>query len=134
MSSASALQGAILATLTADTALASLLGSARRIFDAPPPGTPLPYVLYGPVATRDWSTGTDSGAEHTITLSVRSQASGRTVAHDIADRIRALLHDQTLVLSGHRLVNLRQQALDVRREKDGHITAALRLRAVTEPL
>jgi hypothetical protein len=134
MSSASALQSAILTVLAADTALVALLGSARRIFDAPPPGTPMPYVLYGPATTRDWSTGTEAGAEHTVTLSVRAHASARTAAHDIADRIRALLHDQALVLAGHRLVNVRAQTLDVRREKDGHITAALRLRAVTEPL
>lgn len=134
MSSASALQSAILSTLAADTALATALGSARRIFDAPPPGTPLPYVLYGPDTTRDWSTGTDSGAEHTVTIAVRAHASARRSAHDIADRIRALLHDRPLALAGHRLVNLRQQTLDVRREKDGHLTATLRLRAVTEPL
>lgn len=134
MSSASALQSAIIATLAADTALTTLLGSARRIFEAPPPGTPLPYVLYGPVATRDWSTGTDAGAEHTLTITVRAHASGRTLAHDIADRIRALLHDRSLALAGHRLVNLRQQTLEVRREKDGQTTASLRLRAVTEPL
>lgn len=133
-SSASALQSAILAKLAGDAPLSAALGSGRRVFDAVPPGTPLPYVLYGPVVSRDWSTDTDAGAEHTVTISVRAHASARRTAHDIADRICALLHDQALVLAGHRLVNLRQQVLDIRREKDGHVRATLRLRAVTEPL
>ncbi len=91
-------------------------------------------MLYGPVSTRDWSTGTDPGAEHIVTLTVRAHAAARRSAHDIADRIRALLHDAPLALEGHRLVNLRQQTLEVRREKEGHLAATLRLRAVTEPL
>ncbi len=84
MSPASALQDAILTALAADTALITALGSARRLFDAPPPGMPLPYVLYGPVSTRDWSTGTDPGAEHIVTLTVRAHAAARRSAHDIA--------------------------------------------------
>jgi len=134
-SSATALQGAITSVLAADPALSRLLGGARRIFDDVPPGAQLPYVLFGPVTSRDWSTSTETGAEHTLTLQVVAHAQARRAAQDIADRVRALLHDQPLALARHRLVNLRHTGSEIRRGKDGRaVRAAITFRAVTESL
>jgi hypothetical protein len=48
--------------------------------------------------------------------------------------VRTALHDQALSLAGHRLVNLRHELSEARREPDGDTTHGIvRYRAVTEP-
>jgi hypothetical protein len=129
-----ALQQSIFAALSADTVLTSLLGAAR-IFDDVPQGAAFPYVTFGHSTARDWSTGTDDGNEHIITLHVWSQANGKRQAHEIMGALRAALHDQPLTLSGHRLINLRHEFSDARRDADGETTHGIaRFRAVTEPV
>ena len=72
-SSSFALQKAFFLKLTADAALAALLGGARIYDDVPVRGE-FPYVTFGQTTERDWSTGTDDGAEHVVTLHVWSRA------------------------------------------------------------
>jgi hypothetical protein len=132
-----ALQQSIFAVLTADVALAALLG-ANRIYDDVPQGSALPYLTFGQTTERDWSTGgdpdTDEGREHLLTLHVWSDARGKKQAQDILDAVRAALHDGALTLSGHRLVNLRHEFSEARRAADGEtIHGIARFRAVTEP-
>jgi hypothetical protein len=128
------LQQSIFAVLTADAALTALLG-AGRIFDDVPQGTPPPYVTFGPVTQRDWSTGTEEGAEHLVTLHVWSAARGKKQAHEILGAVRAALHDRPLNLAGHRLINLRHEHSETRRTSDGEtIHGTARFRAITEPL
>ena len=127
------LQQSVFATLVADTAITALLG-ADRIYDDVPQGSPLPYLTLGQSTVRDWSTGTDDGNEHLITLHVWSDAKGKKQASDIADAVRTALHDQPLTLVGHRLVNLRHEFSEARRDPDGAtVHATVRFRAVTEP-
>ncbi len=127
-----ALQKAVLAALVADTALAALVG--ERIHDAPPRAQEFPYVAFGEAGERDWSSGSESGAEHRLTLLAWSRHRGKREALAIAERIVAVLHDAALTLDGHRLVNLRRETSEVRGEADG-VTwrGAVRFRAVTEP-
>src|SRR5262245_39109584 len=134
MSSASwSLQQSVFAALTADSALTSLLGGAR-IYDDVPQGTGLPYLTLGQSTERDWSTGTEDGNEHILTLHVWSNARGKKQAHDIIAAVRSALHDQPLTLTGHRLVNLRHEFSEARRDPDGEaIHGIARFRAVTEP-
>jgi hypothetical protein len=82
----------------------------------------------------DWSTGTEDGTEHDMTVHVWSRERGKRACHLIMAAIRAALHDAPLVLDGHALINLRCAGGEVRREADG-ITwrGAIRFRAVTEP-
>ena len=131
------LQQSIFATLTADTALTTLLGGAR-IYDDVPQGTALPYLTLGQTTERDWSTGgdpdTDAGAEHILTLHVWSDARGKKQAHEILAAVRTALHDAPLTLTGHSLVNLRHEFSEARRGPDGETMHGLaRFRAVTEP-
>jgi len=129
-----ALQQAVFAALAADAPLVALLG-APRIFDDVPQGTDFPYLAFGQTTARDWSTGTEDGAEHTLTLSVWSQARGKKEAHEIMGAVRAALHDAPLALNGHRLVTLRHEFSETRREPDGDtIRGTVRFRAVTEPV
>jgi hypothetical protein len=131
-SSALALQQSLYAALSGDETLVSLLGGAR-IFDSVPQGTPFPYVTLAHSDVTDWSTGTETGDEHIVTLHVWSRDAGRKSVHEIIDRIQTLLHDQSPALTGHRLINLRREYCGVRREPDGDtLRGIIRLRAVTE--
>ena len=126
------------ATLAADSAITALIG-ADRIYDDVPQGAPKPYLTLGQTTVRDWSTGgdpgTDDGNEHLITLHVWSDVRGKKQASEIAAAVRTALHDQPLTLIGHRLVNLRHEFSEARRDPDGAtIHATVRFRAVTEPV
>lgn len=64
-----ALQRAVFSALSKDAALVALLGSAK-IYDDVPQRTDFPYVSFGQSTERDWSTATEDGAEHLVTLHV----------------------------------------------------------------
>lgn len=127
------LQKAIYAKLVADAPLLALLGGAR-IYDDVPRGAAFPYVTFGPSTTRDWSTGTEQGSEHVVTLRIWTKAGGEKAVHLLLEAVRAALHDVTLTLTGHRLVSLRHELSDASRASDGEIYVGVaRFRAVTEP-
>ena len=131
-SSSWALQKAIHARLIADTAILALIGGPR-IYDDVPRQPAFPYVSYGQSTVRDWSTGTDDAHEHIVTLHVWTRANGRKPAHEISSAIEAAIDQQVLVLDGHRLISLRHEFSDVRREADNETWRGIvRLRAVTE--
>ncbi len=127
-----ALQKAIVAALVADTAVGALIGD--RIYDATPRDATFPYLSIGQVNTADWSTGSEGGAEHQVTLHAWSRERGKKECYAIAEAVEAALHDAALTLDGHALVNLRFEFAETRRDPDG-ITyhTAIRFRAVTEP-
>ena len=133
MASASwALQQAIYTSLTSDSALLALLGGVR-IHDDVPERKTFPYVTFAPGTQRDWSTGTETGEEHAIVLHVWSRGGGRKEALAIIATLQDRLHDADLALAGHRLVNLRHESSDVRRDADGEtFQGIVRFRAVTE--
>ena len=129
-----ALQKAIYGVLTSDADVIAALGGAH-IYDHVPRKTARPYVTFARSVTRDWSTGSDAGHEHTLTLRVWAQATGAKKAAAVSDAIRAALHDQALALDGHRLVNLQHEFSEIRRVEDGEtLSGIVRFRAVTEPL
>ena len=132
--SAIALRKAIHSSLAGDAALTALIG-AGKIFDDAPREARAPYVTFGDFLSRDWSTSSDHGTEHFVILNVWSAQRGAREALIVADRIRAILDDQSLSLDGNHLVNLRFVQLETRRENNARFTrASLRLRAVTEAL
>jgi len=135
MASASwALQQSIFAALTGDAALVNLLGGPR-VYDDVPVRAEFPFVTFAQSSERDWSTGTEAGEEHIYTLHVWSRAHGRKETQEIIDALRGALHDQSLSLTGYRLVNMRHEISDSRREADGEtFHGIVRYRAVTEPL
>jgi hypothetical protein len=128
-----ALRAAVHDALAADSALSALLGGPK-IYDEPPRAAVFPYVTLGEARIADWSTGSDAGAEHHLTLHAWSRQGGHREAHMIAGALLQALDDAPLALAGHRLVNFRFAVADIRREADGRTYHALvRFRAVTEP-
>jgi hypothetical protein len=127
-----ALQKAVFAALVADAGVGALVGD--RIYDAPPREPVFPYVTIGDTRVSDWSTGTETGAEHRVALVAWSRERGKRECYTVIEAIEAALHDAALTLEDHALVNLRFEFADVVRERDG-ITwrATMRFRAVTEP-
>jgi len=130
---AAALRAAIHDALVADAVLTNLLGGPK-VYDEVPQAAAFPYVTLGEARISDWSTATDAGEEHQLTLHAWSRQGGHREAHMLAGALLQALDDAPLTLAEHRLVNLRFALADVRREADGRTYRALvRFRAVTEP-
>ncbi len=128
------LRKAIRATLLADAAL-SASAAAGRIYDEAPPEAETPYVALTAVASRDWSTSTESGAQHIVDVDVWSVHRGVHEALAIAKLVADALDDADLTLVGHALVLVRVQSIETSRERRGRFARArLRLRAITEAL
>jgi hypothetical protein len=129
-----ALQRGLYQTLTGALELTSLFGGAR-IYSNPPAAAQLPYITLGQTVNLDWSTGTEDGNEHSLTLHVWSRADSLAEVHEIIERLRTLLHNQPLSLEDHYLVNLRHEFSEARLDPDGEtMHGIVRYRAVTEPL
>ena len=128
-----ALQKAIYAHLSADTAIVALVGT--RLFDNVPGDASFPYLTLGEAQVDDWSTGDEGGSEHFLSLHVFSRAGGRAEAKSILGAARSALHDASLTLEGFQLINLRFLSAETRRESDGATwRGTIRFRAVTEPI
>lgn len=127
------LQQAVHATLAADAAMLALLGDTR-VYDDVPRGAAFPYVTLAAFTARDWATGTEPGTEITFIVHAWSRGAGHKGPHLIAEAVRGALHDQALTLADHRLVNLRHESSETRRERDGDTYRVIsRFRAVLEP-
>ncbi|PRD51162.1 DUF3168 domain-containing protein [Phyllobacterium myrsinacearum] len=127
------LQKALLQALKADAGLNEWVN--RRVFDHVPQQAEFPYVTFGTASTYDWSTSTERGGEHLLTLHVWTHRASRKTVFDIVDRIERLLLSAPLALEGHTLVSLRleytQTALADSRDSFAGI---MRYRAVTEDI
>ena len=128
-----ALQSSVHAALLADAQLVGLLGGAH-VYDHVPRGTKPPYVTFGTSTENDWSTADDTGHELLFALHVWTDALGRKTAELIVAAVRDVLHDQTLAVSGFRLINLRHESTDLNRVADGEtLQGIVRFRAILEP-
>lgn len=127
------LQKAVCDRLTARAELTAILGGPH-VWDHVPRGAAFPYITFGVSTEQDWSTGTEAGGEHILTLHVWSRAAGRHEAEAIIAEIRIALHDASLGLAEHHLVNLRVEFAEARRDAERELYHGIvRLRAVTEP-
>lgn len=115
-----ALQTAVYQVLVSDAGLGALVGSA--IYDAVPPGILPPlYVTLGAEDVRDRSDQTAGGAEHSLTVSVITDAAGFHGAKQAAAAISDALVDADLSLTRGHLINLRFHRARARREGTGGI-------------
>lgn len=127
-----ALQQAVYAALLADSGVAALAGA--RIYDDVPGDAAMPYVVIGEDQESDWSTATETGSQHMLSIHVWSRAAGHKEAKLLCDAVRAVLDGAALAVSGTTLIDLRYQATQYARQSDGRtIRAALTFRAILEP-
>ena len=128
------LQKGIYQTLSQDTSITGLLGGTN-IYDDAPQSADYPYLTFGQSVARDWSTGTEDGLEHILTLHVWSRAGGKKETHEIIEAIRQALKAAPVAINDHALVNLRHEFSEARQDPDGETYHGIvRYRAVTEPL
>jgi len=127
-----ALQQAIYQRLTANTALAALVGGA--IYDATPPGVAGgTYVLLGPEDVREAGDQSGPGALHDITVSVVSDTAGFATAKTVAAAVSDALVDATLLLARGTLISLNFHRARARRVQDADMRRIdLRFRARVE--
>lgn len=129
-----AVQEALYALLSSDTALLSLLGGLH-VHDDVPPKRAFPYVTIGDIETSDWSTQTQRGYEHIVTLNAWSRYAGRKQLHQIIALIDDIIESQALDATGFNIVNQRIVFWTALRDPDGETyRGIMRLRIVTEPL
>lgn len=129
-----ALQAGVHAALLADAGVQALLGDPPRVHDEPPESAVFPYVTFGRAQAVPADGDATPTTEHVLHLHVWSRYGGRREAKRVIDALRSALHDATIALTDHQLVNLRVTFTDVFRPVDGRTSqGVVRLRAVTEP-
>ncbi len=102
MSSAEfALQKAIFEKLSNDSATLAALGGPR-IYDDAPARAEFPFMIFGQSTARDWSTGTDVGYEHEVTLHIWSRGRGPHGTHAQSAPPPHPLNEQDFGVSGPR--------------------------------
>jgi hypothetical protein len=129
-----ALQRAIYAALTADAAIASEVEG--RIWDEPPNGADIadpagPYLLIGEDRAEPWSTVSDRGAAHALTLTVVAPAGGFAAAKRVAGAVCDVMLDLPPLVRG-RVVNASFLGGRARRDSGGGRRVDLRFRVVVE--
>lgn len=128
------LQEAIYQTLTVNVDLTNLLGGAK-IYDHVPKRTKPPYITIGMTQERDWSTSTEEGREHLITIHSWTENRGRKIAKDIIIALQNAMSSAQLNMPTQKLVNLVFEFNEIRRDPDGDtIHGISRYRIKTEPL
>ncbi len=128
------LQQAVHATLAADTAVLALLGTAR-VYDDVPARRRIPLRLARHLHRARLGHRHRAGHRDHLHACTPGRAAPATRARTfIAEAARDALHDQPLTLADHRLVNLRHDSSETRRERDGDTYRVIaRFRAVLEP-
>ena len=102
-------------------------------YDGAPRDAIFPFVTFGDVSLRDWSTGSDRGLEHQFTLEIWSLQPGNGETLNIGDRLLTFLLSATLKLQGFQLIDLRFVSFEARRESNGRFAKGrMRFRAITE--
>ena len=132
MSAAGALQKAVFAKLAGDAALTVLIGP-DGVHDHLKARSHRPCVFIAGIDSRDASTASETGEEHLVTLEVLTHEGASRIAQEIAGRVRTLLDDTPLVLTGFALVSILHQRTKTGRDAKakGHV-AEMVFRAVTE--
>lgn len=113
------LQGAIVARLKADPAVAALVNG--RVYDAVPTNAAFPYVSYGPCNAIQDDADCITAVDIAVQLDVWSRGVGFPEAKKIVDAVRNALHDQEKImpLATNALVFIECRSSSVVRDPDG---------------
>ena len=114
---ATAVQAALFGLLSSAPAVAGV-----QVVDALPPGGGTgTFVMLGPEEVFDQSDKSGAGAEHRVTVSVISDASGFVEAKSVASAVSDRLIDATPALSIGRIVGIRFVKAVAKRLEDGGV-------------
>ena len=103
------LQQALHAALAGDASLQALLGNPARVFDRVAQDSAFPYLVIGEDTTGPFDTKTEDGMEHRLTIHTWSRYRGLKETKQIMAAVTAALDGQSLSVTGHTLVLLRQE-------------------------
>jgi hypothetical protein len=125
------LQAAVYTHLSSDSALQAQLGSPLRLYDLPPTNAVFPYLTFGTLEVRDYSTKSGTGQSLTFTVDIWSRERGSKQTKQIMSLLRERLHDAALTLSVGHLARCQEEFSGLTREADGLTThGQTRFRAV----
>ncbi len=128
-----AIQAALYSRLSTSNELTTLLGS-DFIFDDVPKSQKPPYIVFAEAVHNDWSTGSEDGMEHSITLNIWSDQNGRKEVITIAQAIQDAFDNLPKQLDEHALVNFTHEFTEVAKDQETELfLAKVNFRAVTEP-
>jgi hypothetical protein len=134
MSPETALQKALIETLSSAESVKALLGDPARIFDEPPSDAIFPYATIGRIDAQPNGAAFHDGLAHAVTLHVWSRHGGRAEAQAILAAFRAALDDTALSIEGRRVSLCLVTLVDSFRAGDGRTTqGVLRLKIHSEP-
>ena len=126
-----ALRSAIRSAALNDPAIAVAVNTS--FYDGAPRDAIFPFVTFGDVLLRDWSTTTDRGLEHQFTLEIWSLQPGNGETLKLADQLLTFLRSASLPLQGFQLIDLRFVSFEARRDSNGRFAKGrMRFRAITE--
>jgi hypothetical protein len=117
--------------LKASSDLAALLGGVR-IYDRPPEPAGFPFITLGQSALRDWSAGSEDGADQRLTVHVWSPFGGKKHMQDIIKAVRTSLNDWPL--AARERITLNHEFSEARLDPEGDsFHGIIRYRATTAP-
>jgi hypothetical protein len=113
------LQGAIVARLKADPAVAALI--AGRVYDNVPQNAAFPYVTIGPVDSVGFDPDCITGFDVAQQIDCWSRSVGFPEVKKIVDAVRAALHDKedAMPLSSNDMVFFEHRTTRINRDPDG---------------
>lgn len=115
------LQGAIV------TRLRNMTSVGARVYDQPPPepSRVFPYISYGPDQQLAANAECLLSYEVSVQIDVWSQEVGYVEARQIAEEVRAALHDAVITLSVNALLMIEHQSTRTLRDPDGKTSHAV---------
>lgn len=100
MSASLAVQKLLVAVLTG-------IDSISGVFDGPPPDAVSPYLVIGADLVSDWSTKTEVGHEHRITINAWDKGPGTARAKALLGRVEAAVGGLAGEADGHLIGSVR---------------------------
>jgi hypothetical protein len=114
---------ALIALLSTDSTMQTLLGNPCRIYDNVPKGTPTPYIRLGDDVIVDYGDKDEAGQEFTSTIHFYDQSPTKRGQHGmnaIQARVYELLHEcSPIIVSGGRSTYLVRFIDRIVRNTDG---------------
>lgn len=127
-----ALQKAIYEALINDSILINDLGGAY-VFDSVPINQELPFVQFGKLTSKDWSTSTENGDEHEIEIFIWSCHKGRKQLLELAAQVENTITALAGVHDEHTIIDIQcTQTVTQYDVKSGNFKATLTYRCVSE--